>query len=153
MDPQPRLAGLQFGQGLVRFDQFLERFRVAPEPIVILGHPVDRELANKKLEALFLEDAFQRDDRALGEVSVGRHINLLDAVIVYEKFADLGELRAQEWFTARQVQVLNPPQVPRESENLFHRQIVALIQVLPIKTMLTCQIADGIDEQDEKRWC
>src|SRR5271157_721377 len=151
MDAQSGFAGLQFGQRLVRFEQLFERLRITTEAIMILRHAVDGELTNKELEAPLLEDALQGFDGTLSEISVGGYINLLHAVVLNEEPADFREFRAQEGFAAGQVQILDPSQISRERENLLHLQIIALVQVSPVKAVLTRQIANGVDKENQER--
>ena len=100
--------------------------------------------------ALFLEDAVERLDGALGEVSVGGNVNLLDTVVLDEEAADFGELRAQKRLAAGEVQVLDAAQVARQREDLFDLEVVALIEVSPVETVLAGQVADGVDEQNQE---
>src|SRR5271167_2496969 len=151
MDAQSRLGDLQFRQRLVGFQQLGKGLGVAAEAVAVLGHAVDGKFTDEELEALFLEDAVQRFDGALGEVSIGGHIDLLDAVVLDEEAADFGELRAQKGFAAGEIQVLNASQIAGESEDLVHRQVIALIEVSPVETVLAGQVADGVDEQNQKR--
>src|SRR5271157_920935 len=151
MDTQSRLAGLQFGERLVSFQQLFERLGITTEAIVILRHAVNGEFTHKQLQALLFEDVLQRFDRPLGKVPIRRHINLFDAVVLDEEPADLCEFGAQERFAAGQVQVLDPSQISCQRENLLHLQIIALIEVPPVKTVLARQVANGVDEENQKR--
>src|SRR5271167_4094699 len=105
MNAQSRLGDLQLRQRFVGFQQLGKGLRVAAEAVVILGHAVDGKFTDKQLEGFFLEDAVQRFDGALGEVSVGGHVNLLDTVVLDEVAADFSELRAQKGFAAGEIQV------------------------------------------------
>ena len=120
---------------------------------MILRHAVNGELADKHFEALLFEDVLQRLDRPLGEVSIRRDINLFDPVVLNEVPADLREFSPQEGFAAGQVQVLDPPQISGERKNLLHLQIIPLIEVSPVKAVLAGQVANGVDEQNQKRRC
>src|SRR5271165_506236 len=141
---------LHLRQGFVGFQQLGKGFRIPPEAIVILRHAVDGELTDKKLEAPLLENVLQRLNRPLSEVSIRRDIYLFDPVVLNEEPADFGEFSAQEGFAAGEVQVLDPPQISRQRENLLHFQIVPLIEISPVKAVLTSQIANGVDKQNQK---
>src|SRR5271166_3007451 len=152
MDTQSRLAGLQFGERLVGFQQLFERLGITTEAIVILRHAVDGQLTHKQLEAFFFEDVLQGLDRPLSEVSIRRDIDLFNPVVLDKEPADLGEFSPQEGLAAGEVQVLNPPQIPRERENLLHLQVIPLIEVSPVKAMLARQITNGVDKENQKGW-
>jgi hypothetical protein len=150
MDSHPRFTGLQFRKSFIGLDQLLELLWVASEAVVILRHAVDRELTHKEFKALFFEYVLERIDGAVGEVSVRRHIDLLHAVILDEKPADLGELGTEKGFPTRQIQILDSAQLLRQRKNLLNLQIIAPVEIPPIEAMLTCQVTDRVNEQDQE---
>jgi hypothetical protein len=118
--------------------------------IVVVAGAVERQLADEKPQVLVLQNGTDRFDRFLRVPSVGRYVNLPRAVVAHEHRHDLGELLAQERLSTRQVQVVHRAQIARQRLDLRKREVVALIQALPIEAMLALEIADGVDEQDQE---
>ncbi len=49
--------------------------------------------------------------------------------------------------------ILEVTKLKRQLFKLLKRQVIALVQFLPIETMLTSKVADRIDKNDHERWC
>ncbi len=96
MDPQPRIALLDLGQGVVGVDRFRETVTLPAEPIVKLGHAVQRMLDHEEVEVLLLQDRLDVPDGPLLERAVGRYVNLTNAVMPDELLANVGELRPEK---------------------------------------------------------
>ena len=90
-------------------------------------------------------------DGPVGEVAVGRHVDLPRPVVLDELQADLGELLPQERLAAREIEVLDRAEVARERADLVEREVVAAVEVPPVEAVLAGQIADRVDEQDQER--
>ena len=142
---------LQLRKGIVGFHRLLERLLVAAKRVVVLGRAIQRQLADEEPELRPFEHRPDGRDCPLGEVAVGRHVYLPRAVLFDELAAHGGEFLAEERLAARQVQVLYRSEVLRERDDLVEREVVPLVEVLPVKAVLAGQVADGVDEQDQER--
>src|SRR5271157_180815 len=151
VDPQARIALLEFDQGVVGLDRFGEATALAAEPIVKLGHAVERMLYDEEVEALLLEDLADVPYRPLRERAVGGHVNLADTVVPDELLANLGEFRPEERLAPREVEVLDPAERSGQPDDLVQREVILAVQVAPVEAVLALLIADRIDKEDEER--
>ncbi|MBV6497731.1 MAG: hypothetical protein JFAIHJKO_02882 [Pyrinomonadaceae bacterium] len=83
---------------------------------------------------------------AIGEIPVGRNIDILNVVVPNEQLTDLGELAANEGFAAREIQVLKIAEFKRQFLKFLVGEIIAFIQFFPVKAVLARQITDRVDE-------
>ena len=113
VNTEPGFVPLELREHLVGFHRFRERFGISSETIVILGCAVERYLANEELQCPRLKDLPKLSLSSIGEVGVGRNVDLLNVVVLDEERADFGEFRADEWFAARQIEVFEIAQLLR----------------------------------------
>ena len=152
MDPQARVAFLQTRPAHHR-SAWLYRRRPASRGTCceIRRRPSSEISATNRSKSFLLQRFGDLLDGLVGEVAIGRNIDLADLVVADELAADLAELRPQERFAAGEIEILDPAERSRKSEELLCRQIVTPVEVLPVETVLALLIADRVDEQDQER--
>src|SRR5262245_40513248 len=105
------------------------------------GHAIERKLDAEKREPRLFEDAANGFDCPVGEIAVCGNIDFLYAVLLYELATDSGELLAQEGLAARKVKIFDRAEILGEGHNFVVRQIVPLIELLPIEAVLALHVA------------
>src|SRR5690349_1699262 len=151
VDLQPRIFALQRGQRVVGLHRLAKRIGRLAELVVKGGHAVERDLDREQLQAALLQHAAQHPHGLVREPGVGRDVDLLDPVPAYELPADRGEFLAQERLAAGQVEILDRPEILGERDDLLERQIIALVELLPVEAVLATRVADRIYEEDQER--
>src|ERR1041385_545064 len=84
---------LQLSESVVGFHRFAKRVSCLSKLVMKRGHSIQGKFNAKESEALFLQHFANRLNRSFRKIAVGRHINFLDAVLVYELTADRSEER------------------------------------------------------------
>ena len=85
------------------------------------------------------------------EIAICRHVNVFDFIVINEQLANISELASNERLAARKIQVLEVTEFKRQLFKFFKREIIALVQLLPVEAVFAGQITDRIDENDHKR--
>ena len=89
MHPDPRVLLLQLDQGVVGLHRLLEGVARHPELVVELRHAVEGDLGHEQVERRLLEHLADGRDAALGEVAVGRHVDLLATSVTLHAHEDV----------------------------------------------------------------
>src|SRR5262249_29439304 len=135
VDLQARLAALELDERVVGRQRLREALPVAPEPVVVGGHAVERELEREVVELAGREELRELRARPLGEEAVARAVDPLHAVLADEALADLGEVAAQEGLAAGEREALDRTERVGQREELVARQVVPPVQLLPVEAV------------------
>jgi len=129
-------------------------------PVKIAGHPAHRVVG--------IPQAIQRDidvqlqlrivfETALGDFinaprleSIGREIDVANAVLRNEKIDNVFQITTKRGFPATEPQVCQPGHVFRELDDLLPVEISGAIQFIPVEAAVAGGVAVGGDEKDER---
>ncbi len=89
-----------------------------------------------------MQDTADGLNGSLGKIAVSGYVDLFDAVLLDELAADGGEFLAKKGLTTGKVEVFNPAEFLRKRYDLVERQIVGLVELLPVKAMLAFHVAE-----------
>ena len=151
VDAQPGVLGLERGQRVVGLHGLLERARRHAERVVELGHAVQGQLERDQVQRPSPRGSRATAPHGLVRVPAVRgHVDLPHAVVADELQADLRDLLAEERLAAGEVQGLQAAHRAREGHDLVQREVVRLVEALPVEAVLALHVADRVDEQDQE---
>src|ERR1700694_1297933 len=96
------------------------------------------------------EHRAQRCFGLVREIAVGWNVDLLCPIVANEKRADIGELLPDEGLTARQIERFDRTQLLGQPHELLVAEVVSLVEIAPVEAMLASEVADRVDEYDQK---
>src|SRR5579863_1914023 len=133
MNAQTGIAFLELGEGIIGLHGSIERARRNAEFVVEFPKAIQRNLSHEKAKILFLQCFTNLFYGLVGEISVGRNIDLADMVLPDKLPADFAELGSQERLASREVKIFDTAERAREGNEFFRGEIITPVQVAPVE--------------------